>query len=349
MKISVIVPVYNAENTLINCLGNLLNQTFADMEMILVDDASTDGTPQILQDAKNQFPEKVRVFCQKKNHGPGAARNVGLEVATGDYVGFVDADDVVDVTMYEKLYNAAMSIGTSVEVVDATADVSDTSVSGVGADIVDCAFFRESQNKALLHFDKCFCGILDNVKKSGLIASGGFTVTKLFRRSLIEDINLRFRPEYGLEDMDFLIRAIAEAHTTAATEEVLYIYKDSNASLSKEMDFGKYYQNHIGALTGIYEHMHDLPDYADLQAACEYDMIALYSNILTLGYRLRNDIPRDILTELLDGAKSIRTACITIPISENPYCGNLSSDSRTAIDLADRSVDELLLYGESGI
>ncbi len=279
MKISVIVPVYNAENTIINCLGNLLNQTFSDMEIILVDDASTDGTPKILQDAKNQFPDKVRVFRQEKNHGPGAARNVGLEVATGDYIGFVDADDVVDVTMYEKLYNAAISMGAT----DAGAALDPASASG--ADISDCAFFRESQNQALLHFDKSFCGLLDNEKKSGLIASGGFTVTKLFRRSMIENIGLRFRPEYGLEDMDFLIRALAEAKTIAATDEVLYIYKDSNASLSKEMDFGKYYQNHIGALTGIYEHMHGLPDYAALQAACEYAMIALYSNILTVAYK----------------------------------------------------------------
>lgn len=319
MRISVIVPVYNAKDTIVNCLGNLLNQTFSDMEIILVDDASTDGSDKILQDAKNQFPDKVRVFRQEHNQGPGAARNVGLEVARGDYIGFVDADDVIDVTMYEKLYDV---IGE--------------------CDISDCGFYRESQKKALLHFDRSFCGTLDNEKKSGLIASGGFTVTKLFKSSILSGI--RFRPAYGLEDMDFLIRAIAAAGSIASTEEVLYVYKDSGASLSKEMDFGKYYQNHIGALTGIYENMHIRPDYHDLQKACEYCMIAMYSNIMSLAYKMRHHIPGDILSELLEGLRQVRFSCITIPILENSYCKRFDDETLKVIQLADEGVDRLLSF-----
>ncbi len=322
MKISVIVPVYNAKDTIINCLGNLLNQTFSDMEIILVDDASTDGTDLILQDAKNQFPDKVRVFRQEHNQGPGAARNIGLEVACGDYVGFVDADDVIDVGMYEKLY----------AMIDADSRV----------DIADCAFYRESQKKALLHFDKSLCGELDNGKKSELIASGGFTVTKLFRRSMLDSIALRFRPEYGLEDMDFLIRAIAEAEVISGIEDVLYVYKDTGASLSKETDFGKYYQNHIGALMGIYEHMHSLPEYSELQDACEYCMIAMYSNILKLAYKMRDNIPREILTELLDGLRQVRMTCITLPIEKSSHYHMLDNETKSVIRLADESIQKLI-------
>ncbi|MCR5099523.1 MAG: glycosyltransferase [Lachnospiraceae bacterium] len=323
MKISVIVPVYNAKDTIVNCLGNLLNQTCTDMEILLIDDASTDGCDAILQDAKRQFPDKVRVFKQEKNQGPGAARNVGLDMAQGEYIGFVDADDVVDVTMYEKLYDIAKR---------------------KDADITDCGFFRESQNKALLHFDSSFCGDLDNEKKSGLIASGGFTVTKLFRRSMIESIGLRFRPSYGLEDMDLLIRAIAEAKKIASTDEVLYVYKDSGASLSKEMDFGKYYQNHIGALIGIYEKMHDLPDYPELCDACEYCMTALYTNIMSLAYKMRNDIPRKVLDELLTGLIQVRQTCITHSIEGNPYYHMFGDETRIILKLADEGVDALLSY-----
>ena len=327
MKVSVIVPVYNATDTITACLGNLLNQTLSDMEIILVDDASTDGSDKILQDAKNQFPEKVRVFRQEVNQGPGAARNVGLSVARGDYIGFVDADDVVDVTMYEKLYSAA------------TKDAGDIESS---LDIADCAFYRESQKKALLHFDGALTGRLDAAKKSDLIAAGGFTVTKLFKRSLIEGIGLRFRAAYGLEDMDFLVRALAGAMTVCGISDVLYIYKDSDASLSKEMDFGKYYKNHIGAMTGIYERMRDLPDYGDLQLSCEYCMLALYSNVLKLGYKMRDEIGRELLIELLSGLRQVRKSCATIPVKKNPYLKRMDKEDIDVIEIADESVERLL-------
>ena len=103
MKVSVIVPVYNAEKYLIERVGNLLNQTLDEIEIIFIDDASTDGTLSILEAAKNQFPNRVRVLSHKENKGPGAARNMGLAVASGEYIGFYDADDVIDVTMYEYL------------------------------------------------------------------------------------------------------------------------------------------------------------------------------------------------------------------------------------------------------
>ena len=321
MKISVIVPVYNAKATIIDCLGNLLNQTYQDMEIILIDDASTDGTDMILQDAKNQFPQKVRVFRQEHNQGPGAARNVGLTVATGEYVGFVDADDVVDVTMYEKLSKIVLENG---------------------ADIADCAFYRESQKKALLHFESSLCGTLDMQKKSELIASGGFTVTKLFRRSIIEDIGLRFRSVYGLEDMDFLIRAINSARNVVGIDEVLYIYRDSNASLSKEMDFGKYYQNHIGALMGIYESMSPLPEYPALQDACEYCMIALYSNILKLAYKMKDEIAHNILIQLIDGLIQVRLGCIKKDLHQNTYYSRLDKETMHIIEMGDNGAASLL-------
>ena len=321
MKISVIVPVYNAADTITAALGNLLNQTHEDMELILIDDASTDGSDAILREAKNQFPDRVRLFRQNKNQGPGAARNVGLSVATGDYVGFVDADDVVDVSMYKKLHDAAVK---------------------EDADIADCAFYRESQKKALLHVDDTFLGILDHEKKSGLIASGGFIVTKLFRRSMLESADLRFRPEYGLEDMDFLIRAIAEAKVAVGISDVLYVYKDSDASLSKEMDFGKYYKNHIGAMTGIYEKMSVLPDYEDYRKACEYCMLALYSNVLKLGYKMKDKIHGDVLSELLEGLRRVRMTCVTGEVSDNPYMSRMEEEDITVIKLADESVERLL-------
>ena len=96
-KISVIVPVYNAGQTLAACLGNLVHQTATDLELILINDASTDNSLQILLDCERAFPEQVIVVNLEQNSGPGGARNAGLVYATGEYIGFVDSDDIADV------------------------------------------------------------------------------------------------------------------------------------------------------------------------------------------------------------------------------------------------------------
>lgn len=105
VKVSIIVPIYNVEKYLDRCMSSLLNQTLKDIEIIMVDDESPDNCPQMCDDyAKKDRRIKV---VHKKNGGLGFARNSGLEIATGEYVAFVDSDDFVDVEMYEKLYSIA--------------------------------------------------------------------------------------------------------------------------------------------------------------------------------------------------------------------------------------------------
>lgn len=103
--ISVIVPVYNTKEYLERCVNSLLMQTYRDMEIILVDDGSTDGSGEICDRFAEQ-ERRVRVF-HKKNGGSSSARNLGLDNANGEFVGFVDSDDYVDADMYERLYDAA--------------------------------------------------------------------------------------------------------------------------------------------------------------------------------------------------------------------------------------------------
>ena len=100
-KISVIVPVYNVEKYLRNGLDHIINQTYKNLEIILVDDGSTDSSGNICDEyaAKD---DRIRAI-HKENSGSSSARNVGIEAAIGDYIGFLDADDYADETMYEKL------------------------------------------------------------------------------------------------------------------------------------------------------------------------------------------------------------------------------------------------------
>ena len=104
-KVSVIVPVYNVEKYLDRCMQSLLNQTLKDIEIIMVDDGSPDNCPKMCDDYAKQ-DSRVKVI-HKKNAGLGLARNSGLEVATGEYVAFVDSDDFTDVDAYRSLYENA--------------------------------------------------------------------------------------------------------------------------------------------------------------------------------------------------------------------------------------------------
>ena len=103
--VSVIIPAYNVEKYIAKCLDSLINQSLKDIEIIIIDDGSTDKTPFIIKDYANQ-DKRIKVIAQT-NQKQGAARNRGLEAASGEYIGFVDADDWVDLNYFEKLYETA--------------------------------------------------------------------------------------------------------------------------------------------------------------------------------------------------------------------------------------------------
>lgn len=106
VKVSVIVPVYNAEKYLVQCLDSIVKQTLKDIEIILIDDGSTDGSAEI---CKNYLSDSRVSYYHKENEGLAAARDDGMMRANGEYIGFVDSDDWIKPDMYEKMYNAAKS------------------------------------------------------------------------------------------------------------------------------------------------------------------------------------------------------------------------------------------------
>lgn len=103
VKISVIVPVYNTKKYLKKCLNSIINQTFRDIEIIIIDDGSTDGSLEIIQEYQEQY-DNIRFF-ETKNIGSGSARNVGIRNSKADYITFIDSDDVVETNMLQELYN----------------------------------------------------------------------------------------------------------------------------------------------------------------------------------------------------------------------------------------------------
>ena len=103
-KISVIIPVYNTENYLEECLDSILNQTFKEFEVICIEDKSTDNSANILKDYAEK-DERVKIIFNEENIGQAESRNKGIEEACGEYISFIDSDDKIDLEAYEKLYN----------------------------------------------------------------------------------------------------------------------------------------------------------------------------------------------------------------------------------------------------
>ena len=198
MKLSIIVPVYKAEEYLGECVDSLLSQTIDDYEIILVDDGSPDNSGKIADEYAAANPDMIRVL-HIDNGGQGRARNFALDIAKGDFVGFVDSDDWVTHDMYEKMYTRAAE---------------------TGADVVVCDFMerfadgRESMLPASLQ---------DN-----WLGSAGSSCNKIFRRSLIGE--LRFPVGLWYEDFYFSAVMLLRSKHTEFIAEPLYIYRRGQES-----------------------------------------------------------------------------------------------------------------------
>ncbi|MBO4536087.1 MAG: glycosyltransferase family 2 protein, partial [Bacteroidales bacterium] len=110
-KVSVIIPVYRAKDTLPACLASVAAQTLDDLEAVLVDDHGGDGSIDVARSfiAAYDGPKRFRLTATPSNAGPGAARNCGIEAASGDYVAFLDSDDTLEADFCRRLYEAAQS------------------------------------------------------------------------------------------------------------------------------------------------------------------------------------------------------------------------------------------------
>ena len=256
-KVSIIVPAYNSHNTLARCLGSLVHQSLNDIEIIVVNDASTDDTWEIMKRCEAQFPEKVTIVDGGVNRGSGGAINQGFDLASGEYIGLVDSDDYVAPNMYELLYYKTKE---------------------GDYNIVDCGYYSEKNDKATLFTGDNVTGELDADKRNILISGGGYLVTKIFKRDLFNDPTIRMREHIRcLEDTEILIYMFLRAKSIGNVKEVLYNYCDSEGSATKDTELLVYYDSIIGAMKATYDVCHGLPAYEECTGSIEYAMINLYS------------------------------------------------------------------------
>ncbi len=231
-KVSIIIPVYNTEQYLKQCIDSVTAQTLTDIEIIIVDDGSKEECA-LLCDELAKGDSRIKVI-HKENAGVGFARNSGLEIARGEYVGFIDSDDYITPTMYEALYNAA---------VKQDADLVLSGVCFVGGN----TFSKEGDCTEKHYFDEdtvfegegmktLLLGVVGAKPKEPEDSRYGVSVWKnIFKRSMIVNENIEFlsQRKYMSEDTLFMVDFIKKAKKAVGIHGAFYCYRRNEVSLSK--------------------------------------------------------------------------------------------------------------------
>ncbi len=221
VKVSVIVPVYNAERYLPACVESLLGQTLGACEFIFINDGSTDRSRQIIE--AYQAKDKRIVLLNQTNQGVSSARNHGIRVAAGQYIGFVDADDTVELDMYERLYQAA---------VDASCDVVLSNVESELEGQMLVTAYPFATHRVLSRKD-----IEEDVLPYFLKAEDLNTAcNKLYNKQLIDAYRIEFPAGVALgEDGMFNISFFSRANSMVYIDYIGYHYKEVAGSATRNI------------------------------------------------------------------------------------------------------------------
>lgn len=225
--VSVIVPCYNVEKYLDRCLESLITQTLSEIEIVLVDDLSPDSTPQLC-DKWAEKDDRIKVVHKKKNGGLGFARNSGLEVASGEYVMFLDSDDTYEPDACEKMYQAAITEAADVVtgnfITEVQPNIWETTRNESGDKILDGNGIREY--------------ILDVIASAPYIGPDRLYPVSvcllLMKKSIIDDNGIRFysEREVASEDTLFKISFLKNCRKMVCLDFPFYHYFLNGASLS---------------------------------------------------------------------------------------------------------------------
>lgn len=208
LKVTVIIPVYNTEKYLKKCLDSVCNQTLKDIEIICVNDCSTDNSLEILEEYA-RFDNRIKIINFKENKGVAIARNLAIEQAKGEYIGFVDSDDFVAADFFEKLYNRAKKTNSDI----------------VMGNILEI----DKNNKK---YD-VYSFIRNKIKQNKLNFNGNFS-TAIYKNQLLKDYKIKFTENlaYG-EDRLLPLQAAYYSKNFQIVEDTYYYYFRRENSASK--------------------------------------------------------------------------------------------------------------------
>lgn len=212
-KISIIVPVYNTEKFLEKCLNSLINQTLKDIEIICINDGSTDNSLQILKKFANK-DKRIQIINQT-NSGPSIARNIGIKKAKGEYIGFVDSDDWVDSNFFEQLY------------VNVKKNNADIGVAGIKR-------VRSYKWKYHIKLDKE--KVINEINEKFQICDVPdkcYPVNKIYKLAELQKLNINFEPNVYFEDRLFTAQVLINLKTLVTVPNTYYNYWTNPNSIVK--------------------------------------------------------------------------------------------------------------------
>lgn len=223
-KISVIIPCYNSENFITRCAQSLINQTIGieNLELIFINDGSTDNTLIKLNELETLFPNNIMVIDLGENLKQGTARNIGIQYANADYIGFVDSDDWIEESMYEKLYMIMQQYNCDIVGCCLMVDLDNSSIGYARGEDIYLTINSIEDRKRFLNLD--------------IIDMGGGFATKIYRKSLIIDYQIFFPEQLAYEDNYWFSMVKLHAKSIYIIKENLYHYCKNKGSTTNSLN-----------------------------------------------------------------------------------------------------------------
>lgn len=279
VKISIIVPTYNGEQYILKCINSLLDQTLKEIEIIVIDDGSTDNTKNLVLQIKDP---RVKYYYQK-NQMQGAARNYGIKLAKGDYIAFVDDDDYVDSKMYEKMYNKAISFD---------------------SDLVVCDMERfeiDGKNKTII---KGINYYTSDIVKNYIVSSNGPT-NKIIKKDILLKNDLYFLERHIYEDLAVVPIYAIYAENIAYMKYAPYKYvRRKHSTMNQEK-----YTKRLKDIFYAYDFLFDKYKKSKENYDEEFEFIFIYHIFLSASLRILPFKTKEAREDLLKINKMLKEKC----------------------------------------
>lgn len=230
-KISVIIPVFNSSLCLDHCLSTVINQTLEDIEIILIDDGSTDNSLNIIKNYAKKY-NNIK-YTSKKNEGQAIARNIGIQMASGEFITFIDSDDYVELNMLEKLYNIAKS---------------------ENSDIVLCNYVEEYSNKNIEK--KSLYIEADNINKSYILCVAG-PCSKIINSDIFKKNDIKFLEGNIYEDLAIIPTLALYSNKISYCNEILYHYVIRQNSTMNQTKYNQKLESIFNVMDYLYTNFKD--------------------------------------------------------------------------------------------
>ncbi|MGN0013860.1 MAG: glycosyltransferase [Candidatus Gastranaerophilaceae bacterium] len=322
-KVSIIMPVSNADKYLQECLESVVNQSLRELEIICINDASKDNSIKILEDYSKK-DKRIKIINLKEKSGQGRARNIGVEKASGEYIGFVDADDYVDLTMFEKMYTSIFDKKADIAMCRALVYNDKTNVVNQDDAYYSLACFNEKFfKKTFTHFDTT--SFWDKINVA--------VWNKLYRAEFLKSSKVNFPEGYIYEDVPFFYATYTQAKKVVLVEDSLYFYRinSQNSTMTKT---DKNVKDRVDMLSLTFEILKKQTYFKDIQTNVVNWLIHdLFYRCLQIDSRYQ----KEYFFRMQKFFKTINTAEIDDELVKSPYYSHFC-------EIRKRNYDDCIKY-----